>query len=195
MPGYRKQWWALIAVVMVTFAVLGLSGVEVYRKVPPIPARIVSESGTLIATREEIIAGQAAWQSTGGMELGSIWGHGAYQAPDWSADWLHRELTVWLQLAAHETQGKAFDALTPDEKSILTSRLRQEYRRNTLDPATGAATVSDRRAQAIAQTASWYERLYGADPAFRPLRKDYAMKEATLPDPAQRKLLARFFFW
>jgi len=25
------------------------------------------------------------------MQLGSIWGHGAYQAPDWTADWLHRE--------------------------------------------------------------------------------------------------------
>src|SRR3954464_13503611 len=26
-----------------------------------------------------------------GMQLGSIWGHGGYVAPDWSADWLYRE--------------------------------------------------------------------------------------------------------
>jgi nitric oxide reductase subunit B len=25
------------------------------------------------------------------MEIGSIWGHGSYVAPDWTADWLHRE--------------------------------------------------------------------------------------------------------
>ena len=25
------------------------------------------------------------------MEVGSIWGHGSYVAPDWTADWLHRE--------------------------------------------------------------------------------------------------------
>jgi len=85
MGEYRKLWWTLIGVLTVTFSVLGLSGLEVYRKAPPIPARIVSSSGTLIATRDDIVAGQAAWQSTGGMELGSIWGHGAYQAPDWSA--------------------------------------------------------------------------------------------------------------
>ena len=40
---------------------------------------------------EEIQRGQAVWQSTGGMQQGSIWGHGGYVAPDWSADWLHRE--------------------------------------------------------------------------------------------------------
>jgi nitric oxide reductase large subunit len=28
--------------------------------------------------------GQGVWQSLGGQEIGSIWGHGAYVAPDWS---------------------------------------------------------------------------------------------------------------
>jgi nitric oxide reductase subunit B len=195
MTGYRKLWWTLIAVLTVTFTVLGLSGLEVYRKAPPIPARIVSSSGALIATRDDIIAGQAAWQSTGGMELGSIWGHGAYQAPDWSADWLHRELVGWLDLAAHSTYDKAFDALRPDEKSALTIQLREEYRQNTLNTATGTVTVSERRARAIAQATTWYERLYGGDLVLRPVREHYAMKEDTLPDPTRRKQLASFFFW
>jgi len=46
----------------------------------------------VLYTQEGILDGQTAWQSVGGMQLGSIWGHGAYQAPDWTADWLHREL-------------------------------------------------------------------------------------------------------
>ena len=37
----------------------------------------------------------------GGMEVGSIWGHGSYVAPDWTADWIHREaefiLNEWSQ--------------------------------------------------------------------------------------------------
>jgi nitric oxide reductase subunit B len=45
------------------------------------------------------------------MQLGSIWGHGAYQAPDWTADWLHRELTAWLDLAARDQYGKDYAAL------------------------------------------------------------------------------------
>src|SRR3546814_2736698 len=84
-------------------------------------------------TRDDIMAGQAAWQSTGGMQLGSIWGHGAYQAPDWSADWLHRELVAWLGLAAQERHGKPFDALAIEQKAALTYRLKQEYRQGGLE--------------------------------------------------------------
>jgi nitric oxide reductase large subunit len=29
---------------------------------------------------------------------GSIWGHGGYLAPDWSADWLHREALSLLNI-------------------------------------------------------------------------------------------------
>lgn len=195
MGEYRKLWWTLIAVLTVTFAILGVTGVEVYRKAPPIPAQVVTASGEVLMTREDIMAGQAAWQSTGGMQLGSIWGHGAYQAPDWSADWLHRELTAWLSLAAQESYGKPFDDLEVEQKAALTYRLQQEYRRNSLDPDTGVVTVSDRRARAIALTASHYDRLYGSDPALREMRDNYAMKEGTLPDAAKRAALTDFFFW
>lgn len=195
MGEYRKLWWVLIAVLTVTFAILGVSGVEVYRRAPPIPAQVVDTSGRVLMTREDILDGQAAWQSTGGMQLGSIWGHGAYQAPDWSADWLHRELTAWLDLAANDTYGKPFDSLDIEQKAALTYRLRQEYRRNSFDPVTGVVTVSDRRARAMALTADHYERLYGNDAALRPLRDHYAMKEGTLPDPEKRARLTNFFFW
>ena len=57
------------------------------------PQQYVSESGEKVITHDDILHGQTAWQTTGGMQVGSVWGHGAYQAPDWTADWLHRELT------------------------------------------------------------------------------------------------------
>ena len=31
-----------------------------------------------------------------GQEIGTIWGHGAYLAPDWSADYLHRQSVIVL---------------------------------------------------------------------------------------------------
>src|SRR3546814_19320074 len=61
--------------------------------------------------------------------------------------------------------------------------------------ATGTVTVTDRRAQAMADTGTWYQRLYGNDPELRQTRDNYAMKENTLPDPARRADLADFFFW
>ena len=54
MGAYRKLWWTLIAVLTVTFAILGISGVEVYRNAPPIPAKVVSASGEVLMTREDI---------------------------------------------------------------------------------------------------------------------------------------------
>src|SRR3546814_12897610 len=84
-------------------------------------------------TKDDILNGQTAWQSTGGMQVGSVWGHGSYQAPDWSSDWLHRELTAWLDLAAQETAGVPFAQLDADRQIVLKHQLKTEYRRNPLN--------------------------------------------------------------
>ncbi len=195
MAEYRKLWWLLIAVVAVTFGVLGYFGTEVYRKAPPIPEVVLSEDNTILMTEESILDGQTAWQSVGGMQLGSIWGHGAYQAPDWTADWLHRELVAWLEIAAQEEYGKAYDALDGAEQNQLRYALKQAYRTNTYNAARGELVLGERRVQAIAQTADYYSRLFSAAPELRSTRVSYAMKEDTLPDPERRERLTEFFFW
>lgn len=195
MGEYRRLWWTLIAVLMVTFGILGLMGAEVYRQAPPIPSKVVAASGAVVMTDEDIMQGQAAWQSAGGMQLGSIWGHGAYQAPDWSADWLHRELVTWLELAAAELYGKPFDVLADEQKAGLTHQLQREYRQNTYEASTGTLTLSERRAQAVQQTAVHYERLFGDASELRETRMHYAMKENTLPAPERRAALTDFLFW
>ncbi|MCX2780520.1 nitric-oxide reductase large subunit [Microbulbifer thermotolerans] len=195
MGQYRKLWWTLIGILAVTFSLLGYVGVEVYRKAPPVPARVVTENQQLMMTRDSILDGQTAWQSVGGMQLGSIWGHGAYQAPDWTADWLHREITTWLQLAARDEYGKAYAELNGEQQNALRYALKTAYRTNTYDPETGTLVVSARRAQAIAQTADYYRRLFSDAPELRSTRQSYAMKENTLPDPERREKMTQFFFW
>ena len=191
---YKKYWLTLVAVLIVTFSILGYFGKEIYREAPPIPEQIVSTSGQTIYTSERILQGQSAWQSVGGMELGSILGHGAYQAPDWTADWLHRELTAWLDLAAQEQFKKPYAELTPAQQVGLQTELQAEYRNARPDSA-GVVHISDRRAQAIAQTAQYYDALFSDAPALKKLREHYAMKENTLPSAARRADMAGFFFW
>ena len=111
MGQYKKLWYMLIGVLAVTFTLLGYLGVEVYRQSPPFPEKFVSADGKVLLTKDDIFKGQSAWQSTGGMELGSVLGHGAYQAPDWTADWLHRELEAWLDLTAQADFGKKYAEL------------------------------------------------------------------------------------
>jgi len=193
MGEYRRLWWMLIGILAVTFCLLGWFGREIYRQAPPIPERVLSADGHTLFKADDILDGQTAWQSVGGMQLGSIWGHGAYQAPDWTADWLHRELVAWLDLAAAENYGRPYADLDEDKQASLRQQLKREYRGNRV--VDGTLVLSPRRSQAIDQTASYYNALFGGDPALHGSRESFAMKEVTLPDPARRLQLTRFFFW
>jgi nitric oxide reductase subunit B len=75
---------------------LGWIGTRIYQEAPPIPERVVTTEGTEFFGPGQIRRGQNVWQAMGGMEVGSVWGHGSYVAPDWTADWLHREAVFVL---------------------------------------------------------------------------------------------------
>lgn len=180
----RKAWWLLGAALLAAFSLLGFFGREVYRQAPPIPERVVTDDGRVVATKSEILDGQVVWQSTGGQQLGSIWGHGAYQAPDWSADWLHREAQALLAIWKERDGDRDYGA-----------RLKEELRTNRYDAATGTITVSADRAEAVRRVAAHYDALFGGDPALADLRESYAMKGTTVADPERRAKLTQFFFW
>ncbi len=192
---YGKLWMWLAIVLVASFAVLGYYGWDIYRVAPPVPERVVSTDGRVLYTGQEIKDGQNVWQSMGGQEVGSIWGHGAYVAPDWSADWLHRE-AVWLldtwAMAAH---GKPYVQLDEAVQAPLKVRLKRELRTNTFEPGTGTLTVSPDRARAVAAVSGHYTSLFGNDPALAQLRHAYAIPAGTIKDPARLRQLNAFFFW
>ena len=193
MGQYKKFWYLLVAVLIGSFSILGYYGFEVYREAPPIPQQYVSESGEKVITHDDILHGQTAWQTTGGMQVGSVWGHGAYQAPDWTADWLHRELTNWLDITANQEFGKNFADLNDEQQTLLKARLTKEYRGSKVE--NGTVVLSNTRLAAMEKTAQYYISLYSDDPATKVTREHFAMKDNTLPDLQARKDLAKFFFW
>lgn len=191
----RRLWWGLAALLVVGFGTLLWMGGEVYRQAPPMPEAVVTEHGTTVFTRADIERGRQVWQSIGGQQLGSIWGHGALVAPDWSADWLHRETEAWLDLRAQAAYGTAAATLGVGDRAKLQAELQPLIRANTYDLDDGRIVVSDERAQAMAAVAAHYDRLFSADPATHALRETYAMRENTVPDPAHRRALGAFFWW
>ena len=121
--GYRKLWIALGVVMIASFAVLGGVGYHTISNAPPIPTQVVTTDGQVLFSGETIRDGQNAWQSIGGQEVGSIFGHGAYVAPDWTADWLHRESVYILDSWAKETGVAVVQRRLDGGESVVTSPL------------------------------------------------------------------------
>jgi len=137
----RRLWIIFIVGMVVMFGTLLYFGGQIYQAKPPIPASVQTASGQTIYSREDIELGQNVWQSMGGMQQGSIWGHGSYVAPDWSADWLHREAVALLDILSG---GENFAQLPEPEQARLQAILRTEMRTNTYDPQTEIVMISDR---------------------------------------------------
>lgn len=190
----KKLWLSLAAVCAVSFAVLGYYGIQIYRHAPPIPERVVTTEGRVLFTGQDIRDGQNAWQAMGGQEVGSIWGHGGYSAPDWTADWLHRESIWLLDHWAKNAGGENFATLSAEQQAQLKVRLQKKLRRNDYNAASGELVLPPERVAAMQAVAQHYQGLFGHAPDLDDLRESYAMP----PDSvlAERlPLLTDFLFW
>ncbi|MCC2655445.1 MAG: nitric oxide reductase large subunit [Panacagrimonas sp.] len=191
----RKLWIGLAALLVLSFSILLWAGGRIFRAAPPVPQHVTSQDGTMIFSRADIEQGRQVWQSIGGMQLGSIWGHGAYVAPDWSADWLHREAMAVLERWAKKDGAPGYAALQAEDQAVLRARLQTMMRANTYDPATSTVTLTTDRAAAIAQVGAHYVSLFGNAPETAGLRESYAMKDETVATPEHRRALTAFFWW
>ena len=194
MNSNNRLWRWLGLIFVLSFGALGYLGWQIYLTAPPIPKAVVATGGEVIFTGEQVSKGQQVWLASGGQQQGSVWGHGAYVAPDWSADWLHREALALQSIRIKELR-KDPGALTAADRGAIDGALREEMRRNTYDEASGIITVSTERAQAIREVASHYQGLFGTDPRLDKLRDQYAMTEGTVTERADRQALTAFFFW
>ena len=116
---YKRLWIAFGFVMIASFAVLGGFAFRIASSAPPIPESVRTPDGTVLFDGELIREGQNVWQSLGGQQIGTVWGHGAYVAPDWSADYLHRELIFVLDRWAKEKGATNFAELPAEDQAAL----------------------------------------------------------------------------
>jgi nitric oxide reductase subunit B len=185
----KKLWISFGLVVIVSFAVLGWIGTRIYQEMPPIPDRVVTTDGMEVVASGEIGKGQNVWQSLGGMQVGSIWGHGSYVAPDWTADWLHREAVFVLNEWASAEHQQPYDKLSAENQARLQGRLQEIYRRNNYDAATNTLRIEPVRAKAFAANLQHYSAVFmeGNEP--------YAVHQGTVSSPERMRQFAAFIFW
>lgn len=191
----KNLWIALSAVIIFSFAVLLYYGKQIYQKAPPIPVNVVNSSGKVLFTGQDIKDGQNIWQSMGGQEVGTIWGHGAYVAPDWTADYLHREAQFLLNKWSQEDHGVEFESLFPDEKAFMESRLQRFLRENTYDEKTGNLVIHNERYEAFLFLNEYYSGIFMDNPEFDELRASYAIAKNSIKSEDRMNKMSTFFFW
>lgn len=193
---YRKLWAWLCVIFTLSFITLGYYGYEIYNQAPPIPTKIIDSSNNqVLFTGQDIKDGQNVWQSTGGQNVGTVWGHGSYIAPDWSADYLHRECEWILNAWSIKEFGKAYSSLDKQHQALLLHRLKTEIRTNTYNSETDTLSISAIRAEAFKALSLHYTGLFSGDPQWQPLREAYAMTPYSVKDGGRLKKLNAFFFW
>lgn len=125
-----KGWiQAVLLVSIFGFTVLGFMAARTYQAEPPIPDRVVSASGTELFSGEDVRSGQEVFLRNGLMQYGSIFGHGGYLGPDFTADYLHR--------AALDVE----DAYGGDSTDARSQTV-EDFRTNTYDAETGTLVYS-----------------------------------------------------
>ena len=185
----KKLWIAFAAVLVISFAILGWIGTRIYQEMPPIPDRVISTDGSVVIADGDIGRGQNVWQSMGGMEVGSIWGHGSYVAPDWTADWLHRESVFLLEEFARQSFQKPYAELLKEDQAKLQGRLQEMMRTNTYDATSNTLRVSPERARAFAANLVHYTEVFGKG------NTAYAIPAGAVTDPVRLQQLSAFIFW
>ena len=171
------------------FSVLSLVTVLTYTNAPPIPEQAVDVTGTVVFTGADIQMGQEVFLKYGLMEHGSLWGHGAYLGPDYSAEYLHRLSEITLDTIAAEKYGKLFAQLSPDEQSVASARTMTVLKENRYEPASQTLRLSSGEVAAYrTQLPEWSDYF---------TRKDAApgLPANYIQDPGELKALTAYFAW
>ncbi|HEX7625114.1 MAG TPA: hypothetical protein VF400_16170, partial [Anaeromyxobacteraceae bacterium] len=134
-----SPWWrhGTLLVMIFGFSVLTYVTVLTYSNAPPIPRQVVDPAGGVLFTGDEIEQGQEVFLKHALMEHGTLWGHGAYLGPDYTAEYLHREVGIARDVLATARFGKAFATLSSAEQSPVADEVRTELKGNRFDAATG----------------------------------------------------------
>ncbi len=161
-PGAISPWWRHGTLLVMTFgfAVLTLVTVLTYTNAPPIPRRIVDPAGRLLFTGDDVERGQEVFFQHALMEHGTLWGHGAYLGPDYTAEHLHREVGIARDVRARARFGIPFEVLSSADRAIVADEVRAELKQDRYDPGTGTLTLSEGETEATRELGDYWARYF-----------------------------------
>lgn len=170
--------WIQVALLtfVLGFGILGYLAYRIYADHPPVPGEVVAADGTVLYTSDDVFRGQLVFEKYGLMEYGSIFGHGAYLGPDFTADYIHREREAMLRFYRDEE--------VPDGDI----RVIDDFKSNRYDAA------RDRLVYTPAQVAAWNDLLDFYGRWFGPLEHEGELRHPRIVGPELHDLTA-YFAW
>lgn len=186
-----SPWWLriVIIVMVVGFGVLIYITQDGYKKAPPIPGAVVSASGEVLFTREDISKGQAVFLKYGLMNNGSIWGHGAMLGPDFAAESLHQMGVESANALAEAQLGRPFDQLSRAEQAGIEAQVAILFKENRYDPDTDTLTLT------AAESAAWPRQVDIWEEYFSHPKNNAGLKAGLVSDPVELKQFTAFVGW
>jgi nitric oxide reductase subunit B len=173
-----KAWLQAVAIVVLFgFFVLGFLAYRTYTGEAPIAARVLDGHGGVVFTREDIIGGQQVFLRNGLMEYGSVFGHGAYLGPDFTADYLRRAATSVLDFHGGKQSDRA------------RQQTLQEFKANRYDSASDTLAFTTAQSAAFNQLVAYYGKFF-SEPTTR-----FGLRPGAITDPRDIKQLTAFFAW
>ncbi|HEX5011297.1 MAG TPA: cbb3-type cytochrome c oxidase subunit I [Planctomycetota bacterium] len=185
-----KHWRsAAVLVALAGFAVLSFVTVRTYRDAPPIAASFVDAGGTTLFTREDVLRGQEVFLQHALMEHGSLWGHGAYIGPDYSAAYLHRTTEIARDELAREQHGRPYGALDAAQAAGVADAVRTDLQTNRYAPGSDTLVLSAPQAASFAAQKQEWRVYFGGDVA------PPGLPAHTIDQPADTDALTAYFAW
>ena len=186
-----SKWWnvAAILTMVVGFAVLILLTVKAYQNAPPIPARVVDPAGTVLFESSDVAEGQQVFLRYGLMDNGTIWGHGAYLGPDFSAQYLHQWALDVADATARERFGRGYDELDPEKRALIAGGVALALKQNRYDAASGTLAMTAADAASFGRQIGTWTR-YFETPA-----ENGGLTAKLISDPRELRQLTSFFAW
>ncbi|HEX7553872.1 MAG TPA: hypothetical protein VF378_09975, partial [Geothrix sp.] len=160
-----SPWWrqAVILVMILGFTLLTIVTVKTYSGAPPIPAQVVDEAGRVVFLEADVNKGQEVFFKYGLMEHGTLWGHGAYLGPDYTAEYLHRLAEIAQDTEANRLFGKPVAQLTRGQASEVVDAVKRLLKQNRYDATTRTLTFTEaERASFDRQKGEWQAYFGGA---------------------------------
>lgn len=171
------------------FAVLILLTFKAYQNAPPVPGRVIDSTGALVFTGDDVRNGQEVFLKYGLMDNGTIWGHGGYLGPDFSATVLHDWALSLAEYRAQSRYAKAYVALSGEERAAVDADVAHMLKANRYDGPTDTLIVAPAGAQTFrAEIGRW--KAY-----FRNPQGNGGLPANLLTDPQQLHDLTAFFTW